>query len=295
MAATLSGLGMQNYNSLPVYDTSGRKIGTVGSVRAKPNEKPAPAYAGNPTTTFSAINALDQLLKTLAEGGTPEQQFMTKARSEEVGRARKQQEGFSKDAAMSDSQALIDKAISDAMRAANPRITAYSEGAGSSKSSMAALLTQEAALKGAVEGAAAGTQLATAYGQLSNQLEGILADLTKQDPNSPVSQLLQAVIGSKGIIESVRPIAASSSGSRTQPAAAASAPLPELAKPNPFINSNPYAGVGYSATPALPAQPTVGSGGGIIVRHEPEADVAETVLSEVDYQAYPYTGMEAEY
>lgn len=134
-------------------------------------------------------------------GGTAEQRATTQARQDEIGRNREQQAKYSKEAAATDANALMAKALADALRSQLPAITQASEGAGTSKGSMQALLTQEAATRGAVEGAALGANLSGQYGQIYNQLAGVLEALTRQDPNSPTTMLLQAILGSKGMIQ----------------------------------------------------------------------------------------------
>jgi hypothetical protein len=156
------------------------------------------------------------------QAGTTEQQKQVQERQTEIARNRVAQEiirsdtgtqaaKYSKEAAFADAQALVNKSISDALEKAMPQITAASEGAGTSKGSMRALLTQRAAERGAVEGAALGVQAAGVYGgvanqaagqgiQGQNQLAGVLELLTRSDPNNPATLLLQAIIGSKGLV-----------------------------------------------------------------------------------------------
>jgi hypothetical protein len=134
------------------------------------------------------------------QGGTPETQQRLADRDLEIQRNREQQGKYSKEAAFTDSQALMDKALHDALETALPQITAASEGSGTSKGSMRALLTQRAAETGAREGAALGVQTSVAYGGLSNQLASTLEMLTRSDPNSPEALLLQAILGSKGLV-----------------------------------------------------------------------------------------------
>ena len=134
-------------------------------------------------------------------GGTPEQQQQQADRQQEIVRNRAAQETYSKEAAVGDAQALVNKSIADALEAAAPLITRYSEGAGASRNTTAALLTEKAALKGATEGAALGAQLGVSYGGIQNQLASTLELLTRSDPNSPTALLLQAIIGSKGLVQ----------------------------------------------------------------------------------------------
>jgi hypothetical protein len=133
-------------------------------------------------------------------GGTPEMRLQQQQRQEEIARNRQTQGQYSKEAAFIDSQALVNKAIADSLEQVLPQITAAMEGAGTSRSSMGALLTQRAAEKAGVEGAALGANAAVAYGGINNQLAGVLELLTRSDPNSPTALLLQAIIGSKGLV-----------------------------------------------------------------------------------------------
>lgn len=155
-------------------------------------------------TQFNRQQEAKRAQATAAAGTTPggsvAQQATATERSSEIERTRKLQGDYSKSAAMSDADFLINKSIKDALELAMPQITAGLEGAGTSKSTLGAALTQKAATKGAVEGGALGANLSVAYGQISNQLEVVLEQLTRSDPNSPTALLLQAIIGSKGLV-----------------------------------------------------------------------------------------------
>jgi len=133
--------------------------------------------------------------------GTPEQRLQQEQRQQEIARNRAAQGEFSKEAAATDAQALVNKSISDALEKTLPSISRGLEGAGTSKGSAAALLTQKAALEGGVEGAALGANLGVAYGGIQNQLASVLELLTRNDPNDPVNLLLQTIIGSKGLVQ----------------------------------------------------------------------------------------------
>lgn len=135
-----------------------------------------------------------------AEAGTPEQQRQVTQRQEEITRNRATQGEYSKTKAFADAQALVDKSIADALEKTLPQITAAIEGSGTSKGSMAALLTQRAAEKAGTEGAALGAQTAVAYGGIQTALANTLEMLTRSDPNSPTAMLIQALIGTKGIV-----------------------------------------------------------------------------------------------
>lgn len=148
--------------------------------------------------------------------GTQEQQRQQAERQTEITRDREQQAKYSKEAAGADAQALINKAIADALRQAEPGITLASEGAGASKSTFRALALQEAATRGGVEGAALGANLNVAYGQIYNQLGGLLEQLTRADPNGPTAMLLQAINASRGLVQSGTTSSSTSGSQNTQ-------------------------------------------------------------------------------
>lgn len=134
------------------------------------------------------------------EAGTPEQRQQVAQRQEEIARNRATQGTYSKTEAFADAQGLVNKAIADSLERTLPQITSALEGSGTSKGSMAALLTQRAAEKAGVEGAALGAQTAVAYGGINTALASTLEMLTRSDPNSPTAMLIQALGMSKGLI-----------------------------------------------------------------------------------------------
>lgn len=289
--AGISGYGL-NQPALGATTTVGRSRGSVTRMKT-PEEQAAynrryadqgaGVVSGPVTVTNRAVTIFDELLAKLHGGGTDSQKAFEAARLEEINRNRAQQGKYSKEAAMSDSQALVQKAINDALRSAMPQITQASEGAGASKSTLRAQLTQEAATRGALEGAAQGAQLSTAYGQQYNQLASVLESLTRQDPNSPTALLAQAITSSKGMVQPQQenPIVSTSTytGPDSQVAPvqnqAATNPVPAL---NPFSsNIDPYGSFSDFYDPTPKQSPVVTSGrgsGGIIVSNpnEYEAD-----------------------
>lgn len=172
--------------------------------------------AGRLTTERQAEQARLSRESGIIKGGTAEQQAQGAERQAEIGRTRTQQAGYTKDAAHADAQALVDKAIADALRTAEPGITLASEGAGTSKSTFRSQQLQEAAVRGGIEGAAQGANLGVAYGQIFTQLEGILEQLTKIDPNGPTAMLLQALQTAKGIAQSGSSTQSTSGVTQTQ-------------------------------------------------------------------------------
>lgn len=134
------------------------------------------------------------------KGGTETQKAQQAERQTEINRGRTTQDKYTKEAAMTDAQFLVNKSISDALEAAMPQISAGLDAAGTSRSTLAAALTQKAATKGAVEGAALGANLSSQYGQVNLGFANVLEELTRADPNSPDAMLLQAILGSKGLV-----------------------------------------------------------------------------------------------
>lgn len=133
-------------------------------------------------------------------GGTAAQRQTQGDRQQEIATNRTTRAGYTRETAGADANALIQKSIADALEAAMPQISAQLEGAGTSRSTIAANLTQKAALRGGVEGAALGANLGVQYGNINTQLSGVLEMLTRSDPNSPEAMLLQAIIGSRGLV-----------------------------------------------------------------------------------------------
>lgn len=132
----------------------------------------------------------------------------------EIERNRALQGEYSKAAAMVDAQNLTAYFQRKMMEEAMPSITRGAEGAGTSQSTVRALLAQKAATQTAENAAAAGTQLAVSYGGINTQLAGVLEALTRSDPNSPLAMLLNAIGLTKGATQSTSG-SQSSSGTKT--------------------------------------------------------------------------------
>lgn len=190
-------------------------------------------------------------------GGTDQQKKTQAERDKEIKRNRQQQGEYSKDAAFADAQNLVDKAIADALEVAMPQIIANSEAAGTSKSSFRGLAVADAAQKGAVEGAALGSQLSVAYGQIYNQLANTLEALTRQDPNGPAAMLLQALNVAKGAVTSG--VSTTDSSGTTTSNTQKIGTAVQVGTDNKQIE---YANPGANMTPltALPAQPQLQAG-----------------------------------
>lgn len=155
--------------------------------------------------------------QTLIEGrtaGTPEQQKAAQERDSEIQRNRSVQEKYSKEAALADAQNLTSYFARKMMEEAMPAISRGAEGSGTSQGTVRMLLAEQAAGRTAEAGATLGTQLATGYGQVNNQLASVLEALTRIDPNGPSALLIQALNVAKGSVQSSNS-SSSSSGTKT--------------------------------------------------------------------------------
>lgn len=149
------------------------------------------------TTTTTRGNAasnqqLEQLLQMLMSGGSPEyrrsqQQRMTEINSNRALRAR-----YSPDAAFADAQGLMNQIMRRALEGQVAQLTRSAEGAGTSQSSMRALLANDALARAAEGGATAGLTAATNYGQIAASLSGVLEGLTRPD-NSNIQAIIEAL------------------------------------------------------------------------------------------------------
>lgn len=151
--------------------------------------------SGQPLNTgLSTENnaALETLIAQLTGGGTANMQADRAARNVEAGTLRDQRAGYSKEAAFSDSKALMDASLRQALEKLMPTINSAALGAGTSQSSMRALLTQKAAQSAADASAAQGMTASVNYGNIANGTSAILERLLSQgDP--AIAGLVQAL------------------------------------------------------------------------------------------------------
>lgn len=134
-------------------------------------------------------------------GGTAEMRAGQEARGGEIQDIRKQQAGFTKEAAFADAQSQTGRFARQLMEQLLPQITRAAEGSGTSGGAVAGLLAQDAATRVAEAQAALGLQTSVQYGQLYNQLAQTLGKLT-EGQNPALEALLQALGISKGTIQS---------------------------------------------------------------------------------------------
>jgi hypothetical protein len=133
--------------------------------------------------TPSQLAALNTLIAQLASGGTANQKQDRGIRIGEIAGLQQQRQGYSKEAALADAQGLMAQQQRLALEKLMPSINSASLGAGASASSMRALLTQRAASVASENASAAGLNAAVNYGQVSNGMSSVLANLiAQQDP-----------------------------------------------------------------------------------------------------------------
>lgn len=140
----------------------------------------------------ASMASLQQLIQTLAGGGTPEQIAQRAARAQEIERARAGITDYSKEKAFSDAQGASQAANRQAMEQSMANLSRAIAGSGTSGSSMQALLAQQAARNAAELQAKMQLEASTQYGGIATQYQSILEALTRPD-NSQVDSLLAAL------------------------------------------------------------------------------------------------------
>jgi len=144
-----------------------------------------------------SLAVLNALIKQLATGGTANMQEDRAAKQGEINTLTTNRVGYSKEAAFADAQGLMAQTMRQALEKLVPGINTGALGAGSSQSSMRALLTQRAAENAAEASSAQGLNAAVQYGGVANNMSSILANLIgQQDPAT--AALLQALNVAKG-------------------------------------------------------------------------------------------------
>jgi hypothetical protein len=112
---------------------------------------------------------------------------------------------YSKDAAFADAQGAMQANLADALAKLLPSIVRGAEGAGTSQSSMRALLTQQAASEAAKGSAALGLQAATDYGQIANQYLNSLTNANNTG-DAITNALLDALGVAKGAVTNTQSV-----------------------------------------------------------------------------------------
>lgn len=139
-----------------------------------------------------AFAILLDFIKQTAGGGTEEQRRQRAERNTEIARTRALGGDYSKTAAFADAASLMAQNLRKSLEANMPAISKGIQGAGTSASSMQALLGQKLATESAQAASALGADQAKAYGGISANLQGVLEALTRIDP-SIEANLLKAL------------------------------------------------------------------------------------------------------
>lgn len=149
-----------------------------------------------------ARKALNDLIGTLSQGGTPEQRAQMEQRLNEIVTNQAIRGQYSQANAFAQAEGAANSQLSKALQAALPQIAASVDAAGTSGSSYSGLLTQQAAADAASIAAEQGLQASVAYGQIQAGLSGVLEQLTRTDQDPIVNGLIQALGIAKGSVES---------------------------------------------------------------------------------------------
>jgi len=149
--------------------------------------------------TPSSLAALNALIAQLMAGGTANMKQDRAVKNGEIAGLQQQRAGYSKEAAFADAKGLMAQQMRMTLEKLMPSINAASLGAGASSSSMRALLTQRASENAAENASAAGLGAAVNYGQVSNGMSSVLANLLgQQDPVA--AALINALSVAKGAV-----------------------------------------------------------------------------------------------
>jgi hypothetical protein len=128
---------------------------------------------------------LQALIAQLMGQGTEEQQYSRNDRRKEISNVRNQRADYTKGAAFADAQGAVDAQLRAGLKELLPSINNAALGAGTSQSSMRALLLQDAAQKAADSAATLGLKASVDYGNIGANLSGVLEALTRQqDPQT---------------------------------------------------------------------------------------------------------------
>ncbi|EKD22433.1 MAG: hypothetical protein ACD_86C00004G0003 [uncultured bacterium] len=149
--------------------------------------------------TPEALAQLNNLIKILEGGGTPEQRAADARRRQVQSLTEQLLSQVSTGAAMNDAEAMMALQLQQAMEKSMPAISKAIEGAGTSASSMQGVLSQQAARDAALASGALGGQLAAQYAGQRSSLANILEALTRPT-NEVTSSLLKALETSKGAV-----------------------------------------------------------------------------------------------
>lgn len=139
-----------------------------------------------------AFAVLMDFIRQTAGGGTADQRRQREERNTQIQSARGTLGDYTKEKAFTDAADLMAQNLRQSLEKNMPVIARGIQGAGTSASSMQALLSQRLATESAQAAGALGADQAKAYGGISAQLQGVLEALTRIDP-SIEANLLKAL------------------------------------------------------------------------------------------------------
>lgn len=139
-----------------------------------------------------ALATLMSLISQLSSGGTDAMKAQATDKKAGIDLTKATLQDFTKGKAFTDALALMQSSLDKAMEAQKPAIQRAVEGAGTSASSMQALLSQKASSDAATQAGALGAEQAKAYGAITAQLLSTLnTSASQMDP--AVQALIQAL------------------------------------------------------------------------------------------------------
>ena len=140
---------------------------------------------------------MDEYMTALTQamnGGDAAYQTQVAKRNDAINSTNQLMQQYTKEAAFSDAAALMKLNLQQSMEKQMPAIARSVQGAGTSSSSMQALLSQKLANDSALAAGALGAEQAAKYGNTSAALSGVLNNLTAIDPT--LSNLVASLISS---------------------------------------------------------------------------------------------------
>lgn len=157
------------------------------------------AGSASTQTSWSGIDPtlMDEYMTALTQamnGGDAAYQTQVAKRNDAINSTNQLMQQYTKEAAFSDAAALMKLNLQQSMEKQMPAIAKSVQGAGTSSSSMQALLSQKLANDSALAAGALGAEQAAKYGNISTALSGVLNNLTAIDPT--LSNLVASLISS---------------------------------------------------------------------------------------------------
>lgn len=182
--------GSQQTNTNQTTNTLSNQTSTTNSTQ----------HTNTQNMTGSSLAALELLIQQLLGGGTQDMAQQRAERQAEINNVSQTRAGYTKEAAFNDAQGLIAQTMRQSLEQLIPGINRAAQGAGTSQSSMRALLTQKAAENAAEAAAAQGMTAAVNYGNINANLSNVLEVLTRPD-NTVTESLLAALNTARGAVQ----------------------------------------------------------------------------------------------